>query len=96
MTARARGSEQQLDALAARLARAPRATLEARRAVVGHRESQLRALNPLAILTRGYSVTLDGQGRVVQSVKGVEPGSVVRTRVADGEFQSEVMPHVTQ
>jgi exodeoxyribonuclease VII large subunit len=93
---RSRGVEQQLDALAARLGRAPRATLEARRTDVAHREAQLRALNPLAILTRGYSVTLDGQGRVVQSVQAVEPGMRLRTRVADGEFQSEVMPHDTQ
>jgi exodeoxyribonuclease VII large subunit len=89
---RARSAEQQLDALSARLSRAPRATLDARRALVGQREGQLRALNPLAILTRGYSVTLDGEGRVVQSVRAVEPGMRLRTRVADGEFQSEVMP----
>ena len=93
----ARNSGQQLDGLAARLARAPRVALEARKAVVIRREAQLRALNPLAILTRGYSVTLDGNGRVVQSVRGVRTGMRLRTRVTDGEFQSEVVPdHDTQ
>ncbi len=89
---RARNTGQQLDGVAGRLARAPRVALEARRAVVLQRAAQLRALNPLAILTRGYSVTLDGQGRVVQSVRAVRPGLRLRTRVRDGEFQSEVIP----
>jgi exodeoxyribonuclease VII large subunit len=88
----ARSTGQQLDGLAARLARAPRVALDARRAAMAHRSAQLRALNPLAILTRGYSVTLDGQGRVVQSVRAVRPGMRLRTRVTDGEFQSEVTP----
>jgi exodeoxyribonuclease VII large subunit len=70
--------------------------VEARRIGVAHREAQLRALNPLAILTRGYSVTLDAQGRVVQSVKAAKPGMRLRTRVADGDFQSEVLPHGEQ
>ena len=50
------------------------------------------ALNPLAILNRGYSVTLDRAGRVVHSVRAVRPGDRIRTRVTDGEFQSEVTP----
>lgn len=89
---RVRHAEQQLDSLGGRLARGPRLAVESRRAVVAKREAQLRALNPLAILTRGYSVTFDGQGRVVQSVRDAEPGSRIRTRVRDGEFQSEVLP----
>jgi exodeoxyribonuclease VII large subunit len=93
---RTRDVEQQLDGLAARLARAPRTAVESRRIGVAHRAAQLRALNPLAILTRGYSVTLDGQGRVVQSVKAAKPGMRLRTRVADGDFQSEVLPHGEQ
>ncbi len=94
---RKRNADQQLDGLAARLVRTPRVTLEARRAVVTHRSAQLRALNPLAILTRGYSVTLDDQNRVVHSVRAIKPGMRLRTRVTDGEFQSEVTPdHDTQ
>jgi exodeoxyribonuclease VII large subunit len=93
---RTRDVEQQLDGLAGRLARAPRTAVESRRIGVAHRAAQLRALNPLAILTRGYSVTLDGQGRVVQSVKAAKPGMRLRTRVADGDFQSEVLPHGEQ
>lgn len=90
---RLRNAEQQVDALAARLARAPRGALETMRRGVDHRAVQLRAFNPLAILKRGYSVTLDDQGRVVQTVKAAVPGRRIRTRVADGDFQSEVIPH---
>lgn len=89
---RTRNAAQQVDHLTARLCRAPRAALESRQALVARHEAQLRVLNPLAILTRGYSVTLDGEGRVVQSVRAVAPGQRVRTRVSDGEFQSEVLP----
>ncbi len=89
---RAFNAGQQLDHLALRLSRSPRVALEARRAAVARRAAQLKALNPLAILNRGYSVTLDNGGRVVQSVRAVRPGDRIRTRVADGEFQSEVKP----
>lgn len=89
---RARHAAQHLDSLALRLARAPRAALETRRAAVDRRAAQLTALNPLAILNRGYSVTLDRAGRVVHSVRAVRPGDRIRTRVTDGEFQSEVTP----
>jgi len=41
-------------------------------------------------LERGYSVTRDGSGRVVRSVDGVGDGSVLRTRLADGELVSTV------
>jgi exodeoxyribonuclease VII large subunit len=55
-------------------------------------ESVLRVLGPDATLRRGYSITTDAAGKVIQTVAAVRPKSKIRTRVADGEFESEVIP----
>jgi len=51
---------------------------------------QFQAVSPTAILDRGYSVTTDREGRLVRSTGDVSEGQAIRTRVADGEFESEV------
>jgi exodeoxyribonuclease VII large subunit len=53
-------------------------------------EGMLRVLGPDATLRRGYSITTDAAGNVIQTVKAVRPKLKIRTRVADGEFDSEV------
>ncbi|MBI3986133.1 MAG: exodeoxyribonuclease VII large subunit [Lentisphaerae bacterium] len=57
---------------------------------VGRLEAQLRVMNPLAVLRRGYSITSHPDGRVVKSVRDVQPGRLIRSRVADGILESEV------
>jgi exodeoxyribonuclease VII large subunit len=54
-------------------------------------EGILRVLGPDATLRRGYSITTDGAGNVIQTMTAVRPNSKIRTRVADGEFESEVI-----
>ena len=51
---------------------------------------QLRALNPLAVLQRGYSVTRGADGRIIARVADVKPDEIVETQVADGRFEAEV------
>jgi exodeoxyribonuclease VII large subunit len=55
-------------------------------------EGMLKVLGPEATLRRGYSITSDADGKVIQSVAAAPPKSKIRTRVADGEFESEVLP----
>lgn len=55
-------------------------------AVVRH----LRLLGPQQTLERGYSITRDGQGRVVHSAAQVRPGDTIRTQTSDGEIVSAV------
>jgi exodeoxyribonuclease VII large subunit len=55
-------------------------------------EGILRVLGPEATLRRGYSITMDGAGNVIQTIAAVRPKSKIRTRLADGEFESEVIP----
>lgn len=50
----------------------------------------LRTLNPLAVLGRGYSITLRTDGQAVRSVGEVNPGDSIITRVEDGTFTSNV------
>jgi exodeoxyribonuclease VII large subunit len=59
-------------------------------------EGILRVVSPEATLHRGYSITTDNAGKVIQSVAAARPKSKVRTRVADGEFESEVLSTATK
>ncbi|MFL6521756.1 MAG: exodeoxyribonuclease VII large subunit [Chthoniobacterales bacterium] len=54
-------------------------------------EGILRVVSPEATLHRGYSITTDAEGKVIRSVAAAKPKSKVRTRVTDGEFESEVL-----
>ena len=53
-------------------------------------ESQLRMLNPLAVLGRGYSLTRKPDGTVVRSADAVEPGDIITTQLADGKVVSNI------
>ncbi|MCH2133237.1 MAG: exodeoxyribonuclease VII large subunit [Phycisphaerales bacterium] len=50
----------------------------------------LSAVDPLAVLERGYSITTDAQGRAVRSSKTVAEGDELMTRVAAGTIRSRV------
>lgn len=54
----------------------------ARRIAVG--AGRLEALSPLAVLARGYSFVVDGDGHVVQSVAGLAAGDALDVRMKDG------------
>jgi exodeoxyribonuclease VII large subunit len=55
-------------------------------------EGILRVVSPEATLHRGYSITTDAAGKIIRSVAAAKPKSKVRTRVTDGEFESQVLP----
>jgi exodeoxyribonuclease VII large subunit len=55
-------------------------------------EGILRVVGPEATLRRGYSITTDDKGKVIQTVAAARPKTKIRTRVSDGEFESEVLP----
>jgi exodeoxyribonuclease VII large subunit len=64
--------------------------LERARERFGRSEGILRVLGPDATLRRGYSITKTAQGNVIRSTAEVRPRMELVTRVADGEFTSEV------
>jgi len=54
-------------------------------------EGILRVLGPDATLRRGYSITTDDRGKLIRSVATVRPKMKIKTRVADGEFESKTL-----
>jgi len=50
--------------------------------------AKLNALSPLTVLSRGYGVIQDEAGRLIRSVKGLEPGDKLVITVSDGKFSS--------
>ncbi|HYJ06393.1 MAG TPA: exodeoxyribonuclease VII large subunit [Chthoniobacterales bacterium] len=74
-----------------RLAAQPPQLLQNAQQRFARAEGMLRVLGPDATLRRGYSITTDAAGNVIQTIAAVRPKSKVRTRVADGEFESEVV-----
>lgn len=78
------------DVLLERNANAARKILAARREKLGLRWAALDALSPLKVLTRGYSMILDGKGTVLSSVSKVTEGGSVKIRFADGEASASV------
>ena len=54
-------------------------------------EGILRVLGPEATLRRGYSITRNERGELIRSVAVVRPKMRLRTRVADGEFESTTL-----
>jgi exodeoxyribonuclease VII large subunit len=51
---------------------------------------ELAAISPLAVLDRGYSVTLGPDGRAVRTPQDVTAGDAIVTRLADGSLRSVV------
>jgi exodeoxyribonuclease VII large subunit len=52
--------------------------------------TRLGLLSPENTLRRGYSITMDANGKVLRSAEAVKPGAKLRTRLATGEVVSRV------
>lgn len=85
----ARG-EARLAAVNARLATAVAHSLARRQAELAGLARGLDLVGPNSVLKRGFSMTVHPDGRVVRSASDVRPGATVRTRLADGAFDSVV------
>jgi exodeoxyribonuclease VII large subunit len=79
-----------VDDLDRRLGRSWMTAMQSRRLLVGAQGQRLGALNPMAVLSRGYAIVQDGDGRVVQSVAQTSPGQLLSVRVVDGSFGVKV------
>lgn len=74
--------------LSHRLAETVSRDFAARCARIERATGVLHALNPEAILTRGYTITTDAEGHPLASAQGIKTGMLLRTRFGDGEVQS--------
>jgi exodeoxyribonuclease VII large subunit len=53
-------------------------------------QRRLAALNPYAVLQRGYAIVSDEQGQVISSTKQVSTDTALQIRVADGKIKAQV------
>lgn len=52
---------------------------------------QLEILNPKAILSRGYSISLDSSGKPIKNIKQLKEKQIIKTVLEDGSFESEII-----
>ena len=64
--------------------------LHSRKIMLASAAGKLEAVNPLAVLARGYGVVKGSQGEIVSSVDAVELGSTVHLLVKDGDITATV------
>jgi exodeoxyribonuclease VII large subunit len=74
-----------------RLVACPGRLIENARHRFSSSEAILRVLGPDATLRRGYSITMNDHGQIIHTTAVVRPRMKIRTRVSDGEFDSEVL-----
>jgi exodeoxyribonuclease VII large subunit len=53
-------------------------------------DQRLAALNPLAVLQRGFALVTLPEGQVVHSTRQVQPGQSIGVQVSDGRFNAQV------
>jgi len=80
----------QLTALSQRLAHSGRRHLDQGREQLASLSRNLNAVSPLAVLGRGFSISLTESSQVVRQTTDVAPGQTLVTRLADGTVHSSV------
>ncbi len=82
---------QRVDDLAHRMVLELRHHLRREKARLGGVAEALEHLNPLGILSRGYSITKKHpDGKIVKDARGIRPGDVIQTTLHRGEIVSRV------
>lgn len=78
-------------ALDQRLRRAFERTLQQRTTRLSNAASRLTALNPSAVLQRGYALVFTEAGKLVRHASQLTTGETMIARVADGEVRARVL-----
>ncbi len=52
---------------------------------------KLEALNPLAVLSRGYGAVMDENGRIIASTESLREGQTVTIALSDGRAEAEII-----
>ena len=83
--------EQQLEQLNVRLNSHMNLTLSLQQKQLAHLCGKLDSLSPLKVLARGYSITQNQQNLTIRSMKEVNVGEQIKTRLPDGDIISQVI-----
>jgi len=81
---------QQLNHLQKNLANAALGELARRQGTLDLLAARLHAIDPTAVLARGYSIVTDSTGKLVKNAGSVELGSQIGVRLASGYLQARV------
>ncbi len=76
--------------MAERLSLSAGTQLTLRSARLGSVVGKLEALNPLSVLSRGFSAVYDNEGTIVKKTVQLRVGNKITLRLADGEADAEV------
>jgi exodeoxyribonuclease VII large subunit len=85
-----RRERQRVDELAARSARAARQAVLLQRSGLAGVSARLEALNPAAVLDRGYAIVSKADGATVRNAASVAPAEELNVRVSEGQFKVTV------
>ncbi len=83
--------QQRVDELGVRLGNAQSRILALRQAQLDRNVDRLRALNPKAVLDRGYAILFDADGRAVRDAATVPPAATLQGVLARGELDVQVL-----
>lgn len=84
-----RANSTQLDRKNSELAQSLEAVIQSSKNEVENIEMLLEALNPKAVLKRGYAI-IRQDGVPIRSVKKLKTGDRIETQLSDGKFESEI------
>ncbi len=73
-----------------RLIAAQKIILTNKRSSFANLTASLQAINPLAVIARGYSAVFGEDGKLIKSIKQLKKGETVKFKLTDGEVQSTV------
>lgn len=76
--------------LKTRLEQASLTLLHTKKSQLSNKARTLNAISPLQTLERGYSITLNQQGKAITSIKQIKHGDTIKTRLHNGEIISKV------
>jgi exodeoxyribonuclease VII large subunit len=84
--ARVQSASQRVDELEHRLNTSAHHLLQLARSRMAGLVQQMSALNPRAVLERGYAIVTDQAGRTISRVRQITPGEALDVQVSDGGF----------
>ncbi|MFB9325327.1 exodeoxyribonuclease VII large subunit [Paenibacillus aurantiacus] len=80
-----------VEALTRRMEGAMNSTMKERQLMLVSAMKQLDALSPLKVMSRGYSLVYDeAEKQLLKSIKDVQPGDIVKVKLADGQLDCQV------
>lgn len=85
-----------LDFLENAITRAVRQRIEKSQQELGEMTARMNAISPLAVLSRGYSLTTDSSGKLLSNTQSVRPGDKIATRLGNGIIKSTVDETATE